>query len=194
MKGASRRPLCAATFAFLDTETTGLAPARGARVCEIAVMAVCGGRVLGSFASLLNPGCPIDPGAQRIHGITDSMVAGSPSFAEVAARIEGMLAGTVVVCHNAPFDLAFLEAEFLRASRALPALEVVDTLRLARRHFGFASNRLGAIADAYGIEPEGAHRAGADVSTLWRVFERLLSELELRKGVCTVESLLRLCN
>ncbi|MEI8191821.1 MAG: 3'-5' exonuclease, partial [candidate division NC10 bacterium] len=97
MRAETGRSLRATTFAFLDTETTGLAPGRGARVCEIAILAVCNGKVKESFASLVNPGCPIDPGAQRIHGITDAMVADSPCFADLAAAVERMLSGTVVV-------------------------------------------------------------------------------------------------
>ncbi|MEK7657362.1 MAG: 3'-5' exonuclease, partial [Elusimicrobiota bacterium] len=63
------------SFAFLDTETTGLSPARGDRVCEIAVLKTRGGAVIESFQSLINPQRPIDLGAQAIHGISDAMVA-----------------------------------------------------------------------------------------------------------------------
>ncbi|HAH04926.1 MAG TPA: hypothetical protein DCM05_00135 [Elusimicrobia bacterium] len=192
MPACSAALLGEAAFALLDTETTGFGPERGARICEIAVLVVRGGKVLDSFASLVNPGGPIDPGAQHVHGITDAMVADSPSFKDVAAKVAEMLEGRVLVCHNAPFDLPFLEWEFRRAGRPLPQVPVVCTLKLARRHFGFASNRLGSIAEAIGAEARGLHRAGADTEILRQVFAHMVKELVLRKDVRTLDDLLKL--
>ena len=75
-----KSPIPELTFAFLDTETTGLSPLSGARVCEVAVLTSRAGERLEFYQTLLNPCCPIDPGAQRIHGISNEMVAKSPKF------------------------------------------------------------------------------------------------------------------
>ncbi|MFH1723964.1 MAG: 3'-5' exonuclease [Elusimicrobiota bacterium] len=177
------------TFALLDTETTGLSARRGARVCELAVLTVRGGSRPSLFQTLIDPRRPIEPGARMIHGITDAMVAGSPTFESLAPRIVRLLEGTVLVCHNAPFDISFMESEFERAGLPMPSVPVIDTLRLARRHFNFESNSLGRIADAIGVEPDGWHRAGSDVKILHGVFEHFLKELPQR-GVETLEDML----
>lgn len=179
------------TFAFLDTETTGMSPQAGARVCEIAVVTAQGGKVLSRLQSLINPGRPIPPDAQRIHGISDAMVAASPTFAQIAPKLIQILDGTALVCHNASFDLAFLAAEFKTAGLKPPDLMVLDTLTLARRNFRFASNSLGAIARSLGIEPTGWHRAGNDVEMLRRIFDRFAAELA-PKGARTLGDLMKL--
>jgi len=176
------------TFAFLDVETTGLDPAAD-RIVEIAVLSSRGRRILGQYHTLVNPGRPIPIEVQKLHGITDDMVEFSPRFAEVADRVSAMLEGTVLVSHNAPFDTGFLEAEFQRAGKALQRLPVLDTLALARRHFQFPSNNLGAISRALGIEPKGWHRALNDVQILKLVFERFLDEFK-RNGISNLGELL----
>ena len=99
-------------LAFLDVETTGLSPLSGHRVCEIAVARFQGEEMTESFETLVNPMWPISPGASRVNGITDDDVREAPRFREVADRVEELMAGAVIVCHNAPFDLAFIDNEF----------------------------------------------------------------------------------
>lgn len=179
-------------FAFVDTETTGLSPKSGGRVCEIAVLKVRAGKTLESFCRLVDPGCPIDFGARMVHGITDEMVAGQPRFADLADAVEGLLADAVFVGHNANFDLGFLASEFRHAGREMPKVHVLDTLRWARRHYRFPSNRLGAIVSHYGLDAAGAHRAGRDADLLRQVFERFLADFRKTKEVRTLEDLLKL--
>jgi len=186
-----KSPISEVTFAFLDTETTGLSPAGGARVCEVAVVTSRGGARLELYQTLLNPGCPIDPGAQRVHGITDAMVAKSPRFPEVVPKLKEILETSVMVCHNAPFDVGFMTAEFSLAGHALPAMPILDTLPLARKHFRFPSNSLGNIARTMGVQPEGWHRAGNDVEMLRQVFDKMLAQLA-PKGLKTLGDLLKL--
>ena len=136
------RPLGEVPFAFLDTETTGLSPRTGGRVCEVAVVCVVGGREVSRFSSLINPETPISYGAMMVHGISDEMVEQEPTFAELADELHSQLDGKVLVAHNAQFDVGFLQAEFTRLERVMPVVPVVCTLRLARRHFKFPSNKL----------------------------------------------------
>ena len=142
-------------FACLDTETTGLSPETGGKICEIAVSVSQGGRVVEEFSTLLNPGVPMLPEVIAIHGITNEMVAGAPAFADILPRLLGVLDGCVIVAHNADFDLAFLRAEFAACGMNFPPYPVMDTLKLARKSGKFQRNRLGCIAEELGISNAG---------------------------------------
>ena len=154
--------LDSALFNFIDVETTGLAPEND-RVCEVALIGFKGGVRVSHFASLINPGCPIPATASAVNGITDDMVRSSPAFSSVAPMLLDLLEGSVVVAHNAAFDLGFLKMELKRLGLKLPELPVVDTLEIARRHYKFTNNRLGTIAKELDIPAGGWHRALADV-------------------------------
>jgi len=175
------------TFAFLDVETTGLDPCLGHRICEIAVLKTRSGKTLGKFQTLINPGRNISPQAASVNGITDDMIRGAPFFRDVAWDILNSLRDSVIVAHNAPFDLRFLFAEFAGIKLPHPENEVIDTLSIARRHYNFPSNSLGKIARYLGISTVGEHRAFADVRITNEIFEYFLMDLE-RRGM-KVESL-----
>jgi DNA polymerase-3 subunit epsilon len=173
--------------AVVDVETTGLSPSYGDRVVEIAVLR-SDGRSETAFQSLVNPRRAISPGASAVHGITQAMVDSAPLFGEVADRIWPFLDGAVLVAHNAPFDLSFLNAE--RAYLGLQPLDnrVIDTLALARRYFSFPRNGLGPIAGSLGIPAPVQHRAMADVLITLKVLERFAGELK-SLGMASLDSL-----
>jgi DNA polymerase-3 subunit alpha (Gram-positive type) len=173
-----------AVFTFLDVETTGLSP-RTSRVCEVALVGFQRGCRVSHFSSLVNPGLPIPPETTKIHGITDAMVAGSPAFPELAPRIIALLEGSVIVAHNAEFDLSFIEMEFSRAGLNLPQLPVIDTLHIARHLGGFSNNRLGTIAKELDISAENWHRALSDVEITRKIFEHFMVILK-KDGASTV--------
>ncbi len=180
-----------AVFTFVDVETTGLSP-RSARVCEVAAISFRGAERVGTLAELVNPGMPIPPEVSRIHGITDSMVKDSPSFAGVAPRLLALLENSVLVGHNADFDLRFLEAEFGRVGLRFPKLHVVDTLAIARKNWKFGSNRLGNIAAELNISCGNWHRALSDVEMTRKLFEHFIAAFR-SGGVSTVGDLLEKC-
>src|SRR3989339_1864435 len=123
------------TFAFLDVETTGLSARSGGRVCEVAICKRRGQEQLGDFQFLINPGCAIPAEVTGIHGITDAMVADCPGFGKIAAKLLDFIDGTVLVCHNAGFDMGFIEHELRLAGFRLPeSLFVLDTLKAARKY------------------------------------------------------------
>ena len=178
-----------AVFTFVDVETTGLSP-RAARVCEVAAISFRGVDRGGMLAELVNPGMPIPAEVSKIHGITDAMVKDSPSFGGVAPRLLAMLENSVVVAHNAEFDLGFLKAECDRVGLRFPKLHVVDTLLIARKGWKFQSNRLGKIAEELNISNGGWHRALADVEMTRKIFDHFITAFK-SAGARTVADLLQ---
>lgn len=180
------------TFVFLDVETTGLDPFRGDKICEIAILRSRHRRELNSFHSLIDPGRSISPAAYAVNGITKEMLIGKPKFTEVATEILKILHKAVIVCHNAPFDIGFLESEIETAGLSFPKFPVIDTLTISRRHFNFYSNNLGDVAKCLRIEVDQQHRAMSDVITTEKIFWELIKDLQHRR-VGALGSILSLC-
>lgn len=175
-------------FACLDTETTGLSPVGGGKICEIAVSVSQNGRKIEEFSTLLNPEILMHPSVIAIHGITNEMVAHAPKFADILPRLFSLLDGCVLVAHNAEFDLSFLRAEVQACGWRLPEYPVLDTLKLARKNGCFERNNLGVIATTLGINADGAHRAMADVRMTEKVLYHFLRDF-MNGGVDTLEEL-----
>lgn len=155
------RPRSEPRFVVLDVETTGLA-ASTHRVIELALLTTdVTGKVLEEWTTRLNPQGPV--GATHIHGITDADVRHAPLFSEVIDELNGRLAGAALVAHNARFDLAFLRAEYARASWRLPYLPALCTLEASTHHLPHLSRRrLTDCCSAIGHSLEGAHSALGD--------------------------------
>lgn len=175
-----------AVFTFIDVETTGLSP-RTARVCELAAISFRGSERVGTMAELINPGVPIPPEVSRIHGITDVMVKDSPRFDRVVLKLIDMLESSVIVAHNAEFDMSFLRAECERSWAKIPERPVLDTLALARRNWNFKSNRLGNIAAELDISSEGWHRALADVEMTRKIFVHFMNTFRANGSVTVAD-------
>lgn len=165
---------------FLDTETTGIDPARGHRVVEIAALKV-ERRRLGEeneeFHSLLNPDRDIDPEAERIHGWSRERLESEPRFSQIAAKLADFLRGGEIVIHNAAFDAAFLDSEFERAK--MPPLasleaEIVCSLELSRRKLPtMRQHSLDALCAHFGVDRAARaknHSASVDVRLLSQVY------------------------
>jgi DNA polymerase-3 subunit epsilon len=169
-------------FAFLDVETTGLDPNSGDKICEIAVIKTVNGQIADEFVTLLNPGRTIPERAVSIHGITQTMVNRSPFFRDIANDLLDFLNDTVIVAHNARFDLEFLRSELRNLNLYLPENNIIDTLAIARRYYTFPSNSLGDIARYIGLPIDKQHRALADVTTTKDILEYFIKDLE-RRGI-----------
>lgn len=169
-------------FAFLDIETTGLDPSLGDKMCEIAILKTRGYKVVDRLATLVNPGISIPPRASSINRITDDMVRKAPFFRNIAFKVKDFLQDSIIVAHNARFDLAFLFIEFNNLKLSPPENAVLDTLRIARRYYDFESNNLGDIARHIGISTLSEHRAFADVRITKDVFEFFITDLK-RRGI-----------
>ena len=166
-----------APLAFLDVETTGLEPRLGDRVVEIAVVRAQGADELARFVSLVDPQCRLSPAAMQVNGITPEMLVDAPAFCDLLDRVLPLIEDAILVCHNAPFDLGFLETELRRAGAAAWDGVALDTLAFARRQYWFRGNSLSAIARQLDIPPAGAHRALADALTTQAIFRRFANRL-----------------
>lgn len=164
-------------FTFVDVETTGLRPASGDRVCEIALLQVQGEQEIGRLESLVNPQRPMTPGATAVNGITDAMLTDAPPFTAFVPQIQTLLEGSVLVAHNAPFDINFLRHEFHYADQPFSTPIAVDTLALAQAHYRFSHNSLEAIATSLGLPSTIRHRAMADVLTTQQVLQCFISDM-----------------
>ncbi len=145
----------------LDTETTGLEAEQGHRIIEIGCVELLNRRITGRvFHRYLNPERDIDEGAQQVHGLTRERLASEPKFADIGAELRGFIEGAELIIHNAPFDVAFLNAEWRRTGAAAPAVRdlcgVLDTLTLARQMHPGQRNNLDALCKRYAVD--NSHR------------------------------------
>jgi DNA polymerase III subunit epsilon len=159
----------------LDTETTGLEVEQQHRVIEIGCVELLNRRLTGRrFHRYLNPERDIDEGAQAVHGLSREQLSKEPTFAQVHAEFLEFVQGAELVIHNAPFDVAFLDAEFGRLNgsagvpgSAVPAAaaaplkvadfcRVLDTLALARQMHPGQRNSLDALCKRYSVD--NSHR------------------------------------
>ena len=149
----------------LDTETTGLDPATGHRIVELAGIELRNRRVTArDFHRYLNPGRSSDPGALEVHGLTEEFLRDQPVFRDVAADFLDFVADAELIIHNAPFDVAFLDREL--GLLDLPPLSthvavVVDTLRLARQFHPGKRNSLDALCERYAVDHSARTLHGA---------------------------------
>ena len=147
----------------LDTETTGLDPAQGHRVVEIACIELINRIPSGRhYQTYINPERDMPEEAFRVHGLSADFLSGFPLFPEVADDFLAFIEDGALVIHNAAFDLGFLNAELGLMSRpALNGFEVVDTVALARRKFPGAPASLDALCRRFGIDNSDRDLHGA---------------------------------
>jgi DNA polymerase III subunit epsilon len=139
----------------LDTETTGLEPGEGHRIIEVACLELSGRRATGRhFHRFLNPERTIDIGATQVHGLTAEDLADKPRFADIADELLEFLEGAELLIHNAPFDVAFLNAELARIGRPMldAVCTVADTLAMAREIHPGKKNSLDALCERYCVD------------------------------------------
>ena len=169
------RPLGELVYTVFDTETTGLNPSGGDEIIQIGAARVVNGRLLRqeSFEQLVDPGRDIPKAGIAIHGITPDMVVGQPRIDEVFPAFHQFAQDTVLVAHNAAFDMKFLQAPARRTGLRLQQ-PVLDTLLLsAVVHPHQESHRLEAIAERFGITVLGRHTALGDALVTAEVLLKL---------------------
>jgi DNA polymerase III subunit epsilon len=140
----------------LDTETTGLEVEQQHRVIEIGCVELFNRRLTGrTFHQYLNPERDIDEGAQQVHGLTREKLAKEPTFAQVHPEFLEFIRDAELIIHNAPFDVAFLNAELARieiAHTISDLCRVLDSLALARQMHPGQRNNLDALCKRYSVD------------------------------------------
>ena len=183
-------PLAEVTFVVVDLETTGGSPS-GAHITEVGAVKIRGGEVIGEFQTLVNPAEPIPAFISVLTGITDRMVAGSPRIHTVLPAFLEFARHSVLVAHNAPFDISFLKAAVSLTGHGWPSFRVIDTAHLARQLISRdeAPNRkLATLARLFGAATTPDHRALHDARATVDVLHGLLDRLG-SLGVVTLEEL-----
>lgn len=185
------RPLRDVTFTVVDLETTGGSAAGGSMITEIGAVKVRSGEVLGEFQTLVNPLAEIPPFIAVLTGITNAMVGDAPSIESALPAFLEFAAGTVLVAHNAPFDVGFLQHFAREQGRPWPRFEVLDTAKLARRVITRDESpncKLSSLAQLFRSTTTPNHRALADARATVDVLHGLMERLG-GLGVHTLEEL-----
>jgi DNA polymerase III subunit epsilon len=185
-------PLREVTFCVVDLETTGGSPVDCA-ITEIGAVKLRAGECLGTFATLVNPGALIPPAITVLTGITQQMVLPAPRIEEVLPSFLEFARDTVLVAHNARFDVTFLDAALTRHGYPRLANPVVDTCALARRlvRDEVRNCKLSTLAEAYRLPHQPSHRALADALATGDLLHVLL-ERAGSLGVLGLDDLLAL--
>jgi len=175
-----------------DTETTGLDPRRGHRIIEIAGVRIENGEIREdkSFVQLINPEMPIPWEAKQVHKISDEDVKGAPSIMTVLPQFLDFAKGSILVAHNASFDMSFLEVEKECCWGYVELPECLCTMRLSQAVYpGEFRHNLDVLCRRFQLPmPAGRHRALTDVLLTAQVLQRLIQDGRIE----TAEDLRRL--
>ena len=185
--GLEDRLLSELTFTVFDTETTGLNPSQGDEIIQIGATRVLNGKLLRSesFEQLVDPQRPLAPESAKIHGINSEMLRGQPTIDKVLPAFHAFAADTVLIAHNAAFDMRFLQLKEEETGLRFDH-PVLDTLLLsAVIHPNQESHRLEAIAERLGLTIVGRHTALGDAIVTAEVFLKLVPLLA-EKGIRTL--------
>ena len=175
------------TYCVLDLETTGLS-FRTEKITEVGIMKVKDGKVIDEFSCFVNPEKPIPQKVVEVTNITDDMVKDAETIDKVFPKILEFVGDSVLVAHNADFDIGFLKYNAKQLGYELNNT-YMDTLKLAKSLFpDFKKYKLGIIAEKLGIVVEVAHRALDDVDTTVKVLNVMLSMLK-EKGAKTIDDI-----
>jgi DNA polymerase-3 subunit epsilon len=177
------------TFCVVDLETTG--GAETDMITEFGAVKVCGGEVLGEFQTLVNPRTHIPPLIAVLTGITNQMVAAAPPLTQVLPSFLEFSQGTVLVAHNAPFDVGFLRRACASLDYPHPRWPVLDTAALARQILlkdEVPNCKLSTLARHFKTAVTPNHRALTDAQATVDVLHALIERVG-NLGVHTIEDL-----
>jgi DNA polymerase-3 subunit alpha (Gram-positive type) len=175
------------TYCVLDLETTGFS-AVTEKITEVGIMKIKDGKVIDEFSQFVNPEKHIPERVTEVTNITDEMVKDAETIDKVFPKILEFIKDSVLVAHNAPFDIGFLKQNAKTLGYEFD-YTYIDTLSLAKDLFpDYKKYKLGKIAENLGIKVEVAHRALDDVDTTVKVFNVMLDMLK-KRGAEKVEDI-----
>ncbi len=186
-RSLDERRLVDLVYTVFDTETTGLEPSKGDEIIQIGAARIVNGKLLRQecFEQLVDPQRAIPPASIPIHGIQPSMVLGQPKIGEVLPAFHAFAQDTVLVAHNAAFDMRFLQLKE-QSTGVVFDQPVLDTLLLsAVIHPNQDSHRLEAIAERFDVPVIGRHTAMGDAMVTAEIFLKLLPLLA-EQGIHTL--------
>ena len=184
---SKNQPLDDTVYCVFDTETTGKSY-RTDKLTEIGALKVKNGEIIDEFEMMINPEKEIPPEVVEVTHITNEMVKNCPTVDEVLPKFLEFIKDTVLVAHNADFDIGFMRYNAEQLGMEFDNT-YLDTLRLARTVYpNFSKFKLGYLAEKLGIEVEVAHRALADVDTTVKVMNEMFKELK-EKGVKNLDDI-----
>jgi len=179
-------------FIAFDLETTGTV-AGVDRIVEIGAVRFINGSPEAVFATLVNPGIAIPPEATRVNRITDEMVKGKPAIADLLDGFTEFCGDLPLVAHNAPFDTAFLVADYQANQIPAPRGLILDTLSIARKVLpGLPNYRLGTLVTHFKIANSEFHRAQEDATYCGEIFIHLLKKIDSNLSHINLENLISL--
>lgn len=168
-------------FVVFDVETTGFS-SKNDKIIEIGAVKIKQGTIIDSFNALINPGEPLKDEIIALTGITDSMLNNKPKIEEIIGSFNDFISNSILVAHNASFDMAFLKNNFLKNGLNL-SKPYIDTLELSRIVSpNVRSHSLGNVAKRLGVSLENAHRAVDDAKATGEIFMKLTNLEQESKG------------
>ena len=184
------------SYTVFDTETTGMSPAKGARLVEVGAVRILPGLEIDlahPYNELINPLVPIPYQAYKVHGIDDKMVKDKPVFSDIAEAFKDFVGDTVVVAHNARFDFSFMNFQGKQAGHDDIIRKILCTIKIAKAAFpGLFSYSLDNLIRHFDIEVpmpgQYRHRAVYDAAHTAILLTKCIRQLK-RDGVFTLQDL-----
>lgn len=164
-------------YVIFDLETTGFSKDKD-RIIEIAALRIAGGEVIDKYHKRVNPERLIPENVSKhVHGIYDKDVKGCPPIAFILPGFMKFLGKSILVAHNAKFDIGFLRANLLRLNMSVPFYPVIDTMGMFKKYFpGLKSYSQVNLAAAFDIKVTKAHSADDDCLVCFELLKTILSE------------------
>lgn len=175
-------------LSFLDVETTGTSPTRD-RIIEIGIVKVEDGKIKDEFESLVDPDVYLPLEITNLTGISSYELESAPNFRKVKEKIDDLTQDSLVLAHNAQFDVSFLKAEYARVGDRFKNKSLC-TAKLSRLLYPrFRRHNLDSIIERFGLTCDNRHRAFSDAKVLWdffKILQKSIDEEDLAKAVKTL--------
>ena len=163
---------------IIDFETTGFDP-NNDKIIEVALLRIRKGKIIGSLTHLINPEIDIPSEITKITGITNGDVDYCPKIYQILPWLMAIIGDSIIVAHNALFDLNFLEVQNQKYRGKGIKNFFLDTRAISIDRFPYESHRLEAMCKKYGIHLIGAHRANNDVQATWELLKKLNDDMTI---------------